>query len=425
MLVLITALLTAAHCSAPGNTSPAHACAAQAKAEAEADSEALIKRASAQMDEGAWSEALAVLRMPAAQEAGAATQLLEGICLYELGEDDEARPLLEAARVDPELAPSAELFLGLLAQRQGRAAEAAAAFSQVASRDSGELGAVAGMLLKRSRREGRLSLVLALGAGYDTNPLLSPPDAPRVVGAADAQAQMSAALTLSPWGSSGPYTRARLWGRRQASLRQIDLAGAQAGAGWQVMRGSLRAVAEYGWEGLMLGGAHFLTGHQLAAGLGWQPGATGLEASYSARRDTFHPVPASGYSGTRQAAGLMLSRALGDALIVRLGYGGALTNTTAPELEHLEHGPQAGLYLLLGSRVRLLIESRWLRRAYAPEANRSDVHLDGFGALEVDVATRWTMRAEFSAIQVRSSAPSQSYATLTGALSLQYAASLF
>jgi tetratricopeptide (TPR) repeat protein len=418
MLVLLAALLAVTPCPAPGSTSPAQACGE------ETDAEALIQRASALMDAEAWDEALALLRLPAAQELGDATKLLEGICLYERGEDDEARKRLEAARADAELAPSAELFLGLLAQRRGLAAEAAEAFAQVASRDRGELGQAAGALLKHSRREGRLSLTLALGAGYDSNPLLAPPGGPRPVVAADAAAQGSASLALSPWGAKGPYARARVQGRRQARLRGFDLAGAQAGAGWQVTHGRLRLGADYGWEGLLLGGAPFLNGHQGAAAVGWRPGATSLEASYSARRDTFRHELSAGYSGTRHAAGLLLSHVLGRNLVARVGYGASRSRTAAPELAHVEHGPLVGVYLPLGRDVRLSLDGRWHWREYEPVADRSDVQLDGFGALEVDLATRWTARAELSAIQVRSSVPAQSYRTLMGALSVQYAASL-
>ncbi|QRK05922.1 hypothetical protein JQX13_38175 [Archangium violaceum] len=417
MLTLLAALLTVVPCPAPGDTSSrTQACEEQA--------EALITRASVHMDAGDWREALTLLRLPAAQELGAATHLLEGICLYELEEDDEARRLLEAARDDAELAPSAELFLGLLAQRRGHAAKAAEAFARVASRDDGELGLAARTLLTHSRREGRLSLALALGGGYDTNPLLTAPGSPRPAIASDAAAQGSASLIASPWGTRGPYARARVQGRRQARLRSFDLLGAQAGAGWQLMRGGLRLGADYGWEGLMLGGGLFLTGHQLAATLGWQPGATGLDASYSVRRDTFHPEPSAGYSGMRHAAALRLTHVLGGKLIARGGYGAGLTAPAAPELAYVEHGPQAGLYLPLGTSVRISLEGRWSWREYGNAPERSDTQLDGFGALEVDLATRWMVRAELSAIRVRSSMPTLSYATMVGSLSLQYAASL-
>lgn len=419
MLVLLTALLTATACPAPGDASSTPVCVEEGGAQT------LIQRASERMDAGAWSEALELLRKPEAQGLGASTQLLEGICLYELERDDEARLLLEAARGEAELAPSAELFLGLLAQRHGRAEEAAEAFAQVASQDSSDLGLAAQTLLKHSRREGRLSLAVSLGAGYDTNPLLtSPGEAPQEI-TPDGAAQGSASLVVSPWGANGPYAQARMQGRRQVHLHGFDLAGAQAGAGWQVTRGSLHLGGDYGWEGLLLGGDPFLTSHQLTASAGWQPGATGLDANYSVRRDTFHPVKSAGYSGIRQAVGLMLSHALGSAVIARAGYGAGLTSTTDPELSHLEHGPQAGLYMALGKATRLSLEGRWHWREYTATAGREDVQLDGFGALEVDLASRWTMRAELSAIHVSSSVPTQAYATLVSTLSVQYAASLF
>jgi hypothetical protein len=366
-----------------------------------------------------------LLRMPAAQGLGAATQLLEGICLFEMEEDGEAQQLLVSARTDAELAPSAELFLGLLAQRRGHAEAAAEAFAQVASHDNSELGTAAEALLKRSRREGRLSLAVALGVGYDTNPQLTSPSEPHPEIASDAAGQASANLIASPWGANGPYATAHLQGRRQARLHGFNLMGAQAGAGWQLTHGSLRLETAYTWERLRLGGDPFLNSHQLGARLGWHPGATGLDASYSMRRDTFYPELSVGYSGTRQAAGLMLSRALGSSLIARVGYGAGLTSTAAPEFSHLEHGPKAGLFLPLTAAVRLSLEGHWLWREFGSATGREDMQLDGFGVIEVDLAMRWTMRAEFSAIQVRSSIPTQAYSTLVSTLSLQYAASLF
>lgn len=418
MLVLLTSLLTATPCAASDHTGASQACAEQV------DAAALIRSASARMDADDWRGALTLLRTPAVQELGSATRLLEGICLYELGDDEEAERKLESARADAEMAPSAELFLGLLAQRRGNAEEAAEAFARVASRDGSELGMAAEALLKRSKREGRLSWGLSLGAGYDANPQLTSPGEPRPDIASDAAAQASAHLSVSPWGESGPYAQARLQGRRQARLRGYDLLGAQAGAGWQLTRGSLRLDTAYGWEGLQLGGAPFLMSHQLGATLGWHPGATGLDANYSVRRDTFYPELSAGYSGTRQAAGLMFSHALGSWLVARAGYGAGLTRTSASELAYVEHGPRLGVFMPVTAAVRLSLEGRWNWREYGVAAGREDTQLDGVGVLEVDVATRWMMRAEFSAIQVHSNVATQAYSTAVGTLSLQYAASI-
>lgn len=392
----------------------------------EEGAEALVARASEHMDAGAFREALALLDTPAAAEAGPAVQLLRGICHYELGEDAEAVAALGRARADAELVPSADLFLGLIAQREGRSAEAEKAFAAVLALSSdGALGAAAGTLLGRSQREGRLSLAVSLGAGYDTNPLLAPPGTSPTAAPPDAAGQAAVALTLQPWGLRGPYARATVTGRRQARLSAFDSAGAQAGAGWRHAAGALHAAVDYGWEGVLLGGAPFLDAHQLALSALLLPSATGLEGTYALRQDAYHTRASEGFSGTRHLGTLELSHAFGDALLARLGYGAALASTAAPELSHLEHGPRAGLSLRAGPAVRLLLEARLSLRSYAPAAAREDVQLDGVGAVEVDLHARWRLRAQLTAMHVQSTVPAQSFASLAGGVGLQYLTALF
>jgi tetratricopeptide (TPR) repeat protein len=80
------------------------------------------------MDEGDWRGAATAFEAARTGEAGPSAALLEGICRYELGDDDEASALLREAATYPPHREEAQLYLGLLALRSGSSSDAAALF---------------------------------------------------------------------------------------------------------------------------------------------------------------------------------------------------------------------------------------------------------------------------------------------------------
>src|SRR5438128_9681428 len=174
------------------------------------------------MESGDRRGALALFERIRAAGPDPASALLEGICRYELQEDEEAVPLLRDAERDPALAPSAQLFLGLVSLRKGGGEEAARSFEAAAARDPA-IAPAATSLLRLARREGRVVLSLLAGPSADSNVDLAPDGSPTSGGSADSGGTIAAGVLLRPSGESGPFVSASGTYRKLARFTQFDL----------------------------------------------------------------------------------------------------------------------------------------------------------------------------------------------------------
>lgn len=114
-----------------------------------------FQRGLRRMESGDRRGAVAAFEEARAGGSDRSAALLEGICLYELGEDERARPLLAQAETDPAHRDAARFFLGLVALRAGRSADAAALLE--ASAADHRLGPAALDLARLARAKGASS----------------------------------------------------------------------------------------------------------------------------------------------------------------------------------------------------------------------------------------------------------------------------
>lgn len=352
--------------------------------------------------------------------------LLEGICRYELGEDESARSLLLEAQSDPRHASAANLFLGLLALREGRAD--AATWFERASADAG-LGASAASLLQLARRNGRLVLSALLGSGGDSNASLAPDGSPVPGGDADLASSAAASLLFRPEGESGFYARASGTYRKLVRFTGFDLGLAQAAAGWQLGVEPRHLRGEYSYDFVGLGGAPYLSAHRLLAEGRVPLGPVSLAASYSARFESFLTDAASGYSGVRHAFEVSAERRWPGGSLAGIGWQGVRDLTSDPSLAYLEQGPRVEARLALSGSARLGVDASFLWRGYdgtdpSLGVSRADHYLDVALLGELEFAERWTLRLSLSGRSAFSNVDAFVYTQMAGGLSVAWAMGL-
>ncbi len=358
-----------------------------------------------------------------------ASALLEGICRYELQEDQEAVPLLREAERDPTLAPSAQLFLGLVSLRQGGGEEAARSFEAAAARDPA-IAPAAASLLRLARREGRIVFSLLAGPSADSNVDLAPDGSPTAGGSEDAAGTVAASLLVRPSGESGPFARASGSYRKLMRFTQFDLGAAEAAAGWQLGREPRHASAEYAYDFLGLGGDGYLSAHRVLVEGRWTFRHLSLAGSYAARFESFLTGAAAPYSGTRHLAELSGEWRFAGGSAVGLAYGAVMTDdATLTYLEYLEHGPRAYARFSAGQNLRFAFDAGVSRRKYdaldpAFAATRADTYLDGAAAAELDFTDRWTGRFWGAWRRSFSNVPDFAYTELSGGVTLTFVVGL-
>lgn len=87
-----------------------------------------FRRGVERMERGDLREAVADFQAVRAARPDAPSALLEGVCLYRLGDDRGAEPAFHAAEGDPEVGDTARFYLGLIALRRGDSQQAAPLF---------------------------------------------------------------------------------------------------------------------------------------------------------------------------------------------------------------------------------------------------------------------------------------------------------
>ena len=399
---------------------------------------ALCRRASAgeqfaeavrRMESGDRRSAIALFEEVRAMGPDPASALLEGICRYELEEDEEAMPLLREAERDSTLAPSARLFLGLIALRRGGGEEAAVDFEAAAATDR-SLASTASSLLRLARREGRVVFSLLAGPSADSNVDLAPDGSPTAGGSGDAAGTLAATLLLRPSGESGPFARASGTYRKLSRFTQFDLGAVEAGAGWQLGREPRHASAEYAYDFLSLGGQGYLSAHRLAAEGRWTFRRISLAASYGIRFESFLTGAAAAYSGTRHLGDVSAEWRIGGGSAFGLAYGAVRDLTRDATLSYLEHGPHGYARFPATSSLRLAFDAAVSRRRYDAEdpafsTRRGDTYVDGAAAAELDLADRWTARFWLAARKAFSNVPdSFAYTEVSAGVTLTLVAGL-
>lgn len=352
-----------------------------------------------------------------------AAALLQGICHYELREDRLARAALQEAHGEPELRAQAQLYLGLLAAREGHAREAGALLEPLTGSNDPALSTAAYEALRRANEDARLLVTGALQVEADSNPYIVPD---RIGRFADEAGAATLGLVFRPLGASGPYARAHGLYRNQLATDVFDTFALGAGAGWQLLGPTHRLFAEGGVDRMTLGNSPYLLAWRGELGAGWSASQYSLLGSYQFRSEEVSLAGLEGYSGVTHAAVLWGQRAAGNA-VWSLGYSVYRSDTVDPVLEHVEHGPRVQLRLRAWDRGRLRFEGAWLWRPYDHfdpllGTRRDDTLLDLVGSLEISVNQAMELRFDVRMQRSQSTVDSFDYTRVLGGVALSFTA---
>lgn len=364
-----------------------------------------------------WAAAAAAFADARAGGVGASAALLQGISLLELGEDARAGEALAVAERDRATRDAARFHQGLLALRAGSPSRAVEAFEDAAR--ARDLSPLAAQLARQARVSGRLLVVASAEVARESNPALEDKDP-----IADEAGGLGLLALVRPLGRWGPYLRGQAQLHRYRTQRDLDLAGYDGAAGWQLGRETGGALAEYDLAVRTLGGEPYLTAHRGLVS-GWiATGPVLWTATALARVERF-ATAWDPLSGTVLRGDLRAGLPLGRAALAGLSYGVARDRTDTAALSWVEHGPRADLQLLLGKRLVLLADAglAW-RTAEGRDdtlgATRSDRTLDGSLALELDLGRGLFLRGGVAGRLARSSVSAYSYQAWTPSLAIRY-----
>lgn len=367
---------------------------------------------------------------PARAAGDPSAALLEGICLYRLGDDRRATEVLRQAAPDPGSGPSARFFLGLLALRDGRGSEATTLLDSAATADP-QLATLATGLARTARREGRVVISAQAESDWDSNVTLDPSGAPSAGRSSDAMVGLAGAVRAAPLGESGPYVAVSGVRRDQARLDAYDLWGLGAAAGWKLGRGARFVSAEYGYDYVALGGAPYLDAHRLVGAARLEVARrSSIGATYLVRFEDYRPAAFVYYSGVRHHAEGDLSLDLGGGWQVGAAYHLGRDAVRDPSFSWWEHGPRVALRKLFSPTVRISVEAAGSWRTYDEldpvlRVRRDDVYADLAAALELDLASYLTLKLGVSGRRASSNVPEFTYTRVVPTVSLGYALGLF
>jgi tetratricopeptide (TPR) repeat protein len=325
-------------------------------------SAAAYRLAAERVEHEDWQGALDALADVQALQLTRSATLLAGICHYHLRQDAAARAELELAMEDRELADVAQLFLALLARRDGDAAQARQWLSQVAHSADRGLRQSAELLQRTAHKESRLSLNTSAGLGYDSNVNLAPLGASAGNGQ-DGMALAQATVVGRPLGASGPFVQAAGQVRQQFTLHDFSLYGIQGAAGWEWVSHGKQVGAQYSYDYLWLGGEGYLSAHRLSGWALWPLGRFTLSGGYDVRFEHFLPTLYADFSGVRHTwtAGLSWSSGIWWAGV---SYHLAWNPTRDPALTYFEHGPAVDFQVQLHPIVRAFAMALVVSRPY-------------------------------------------------------------
>lgn len=355
--------------------------------------------------------------------------LLEGICLYELGDDAAATPLLRVAEADAAHRENAGFFLGLIALRAGRSADAQDLLAMSAADPA--LAPFARDLVRSARRSGRLVLSFVAESGWDSNVDLTPDIAGPTARTGDMVGAMTGVADLRPMGESGPYLRAIANWREQRTYDALDMRSVGAAAGWQGGRGGHFWLAEYAYDWRDLARAPYMSAHRLfgTARLQLGPSAS-AGVSWLTRFEKFEPDVDAGYSGTRHAAEADVAWIPWPRTTLTAGWHAGRDLTRDATLSWWQQGLRLSLRFQAAPATRTGVDGVLAWRRYdevdaSIGARRSDTILDVAALVEVDLAERWTLRTSLALRRETSSSPEFTYTKVVPMVGIGYTVGLF
>jgi tetratricopeptide (TPR) repeat protein len=333
------------------------------------------------LDAGDRRGAIAAFQAVRQQEPSSAAALLQGICHYDLGEDEAAKPLLEEAEADAKLADTARLYLGFVALRGDEPRSAVTYFEWAARASDPRIGVAARDLLRALGPEGRVLLSTYASWAADSNALLAPEPASIAGGPHDGSGGAGATVLVRPLGVSGPFARLGLDYRKQFRFDAFDLGAFNAGAGWWLGGTRRHVVLEYGHAVTVLGGSRYSNVNRLQVVTSWARRGISASARYALNRERYHPEYVQSFSGARHEGDLGVGMARGNAA-VEVGYRGAMASAREEPLDYREHGPRAAVTWSATRRLRVGGNVSFALRDYAVmdptlALQRSDQRLDG------------------------------------------------
>ncbi len=389
--------------------------------------DALLAEGRRLLDEGDRPGALALFERLRSGRSDPAVDLFEGIALYEEGDDERARPLLLEAARSAAWSARAQYFLGLIGLRDGAGAEAASLFERVELAGSGGLVERAAVLRQTALRTGRGVVSVFAESGYDSNVTYAADSQP-----APTDGALGAGLfgQLRPLGLSGPYLRASAFLRQQLQVHEGDLGVFGGQAGYRLGRGETYGLFDYGYELTRLGGSNYLSAHRFRAGGRWLPfGRFSVAGVYALRLGSYLTAGSSAYSGVLHSLSPEVSYRFPLGSSMTLGYDVFRDATQLAETSSWEHGPRAGMHLLLRPTLRASVESGVRLRnldggpVQGVAAVSSTVYF-GSVAAEQDFG-RLTVRLLLGARASSSSDAANSWTRMTATLGVSYTAGIF
>lgn len=333
------------------------------------------------MQEKRWAAALGVLEgLPGAPEASRA--LLEGVCLFELGQDGAARVALERAAADPRHEDEARVLLSLLALRRG---SARAAEQQLRALEAGgrSLGAPLSALLRQASRGGAVTARASAFGGVEFNPAYAPMGMEETRGLVG----FTALGQWVPLGGVSPYLRLAAGGREYPGLSELRSLTGVGTLGFQLSRGGDRLAVDYGLEGTFFGTSPYAVTHGPRVEGSLQLGTFLVYAEWLLRFETFLPSDAQDFSGARHEVAAGVSSALPLGFSFELGWGFVRDDARQPVLALVETGPRLALgWARARTRATVMLALDW--RNY-------DAYDEDLGVRREDVRFRPSARLEY------------------------------
>lgn len=300
------------------------------------------------------------------------------------GEIDEAQAAL--VRLDT---PGAHFFRAVIALRHHEGGRAEREL-EIAARDPAYAPASETML-RIARRSGRLEALLFAGGEVDTNPQLvpdTPPTGATTTPITDENGQLAMTVVVRPWEWLA-LRNAIVW-RKQRILHDFDYFGENAQVALEDDRGPDHIAIRYDLDYDLLGGASYLVAHRGTLAYRRELGSWDAGASYTIRaRDFRRPTEAS-FDGSVQTAELAATLHATTKLDIDGKLFGWREHTDDPLFTDWTSGAQVGVRVRPRDRLRLAASAAaWYSLYDGLDPNgdqRRDIHGEGNGEVEVDVA---------------------------------------
>jgi hypothetical protein len=335
------------------------------------------------------------------------------------GDTDEAQAAL--ASLDT---PGAHFFRAVIALRRHEGGEAEREL-EIAARDPAYAAASATML-RIARRSGRLEALLFAGGEVDTNPQLvpdTPPTGATGTPTTDENAQLALTAVARPW-SWLALRDAVVW-RKQRTLHDFDFFGENAQVAIEDDRGPDHVAIRYDFDYDLLGGASYLVAHRGTLAYRRELGAWEAGATYSLRARDFRRATEASFDGGVHTGELAVTLHASTSIDIDGKLLGWRETTEDPLFSDWTGGAQIGVRARPRDRVRLSASAAsWYSFYDGLDPNgdrRRDIHGEGNGELEVDLADHVLALAAVSAAVNESSIDDFDYRKLVVRVGLAFA----